>query len=94
MKKLKIKDILVIALVKEDGKNPIGEACKDQAYSEMTLDDRGKMMVRLLNKITILINEANETHLVNGNNSDTEDINLEFITRLSTMNFSFTRLPL
>lgn len=89
MKKLKIKDILVIALVKEDGKNPIGEACKAQAYSEMTLDDRGKMMVRLLNKITILINEANETHLVNGNNSDTEDINLEFITRLSTNEFFF-----
>lgn len=90
MKKLKIKDILVIALV--DGRYRYGETYKDQAYLKMTSGDRSRMVDRLLDKISILMEEAKTTHLVNSRKSDPEDINTDFITRLSTHEFFFYTL--
>lgn len=90
MKKLKIKDILVLALL--DGRYRYGETYKGQAYLKITSDDRSRMLDRLLDKISILMEEAKTTHLVNSRKSDPEDINTDFITRLSTHEFFFYTL--
>lgn len=95
MKKINIKDIFVVALCK-NGRNPIGEACyNDQAYSKMTPDDRVKMMDRLIYNISILMKEAKKTHLASYKKLDTNDVDTDFITRLSTNEFFFyTSAPL
>lgn len=92
---LKIKDIAVVALPK-DGRNPIGEApSRGQMYPRMTSRDHELMVDRLFYEIKELMQKAKASHLVNYKRPHTNEIDPNYITRLSTNEFFFyTQEPL
>lgn len=97
MSKPKIKDIAVIAILSDDTDDtPIGEAPRrGEVFAPMTSKERTQMEERLFNQINDLINEANTTHLANCKLPDSDRVDPDYITRLSTHEFFFyTQEPL
>ncbi|WP_218814539.1 hypothetical protein [Rickettsiella endosymbiont of Dermanyssus gallinae] len=84
MSKLKIKDIVVVALCEPS--NPIGEAPgRYDMYQKMTPMDRVDMVDRLFIGIGNLIEQAEIDHLKSRGKGD--DVDRNYITRISTNEF-------
>ncbi len=90
----KIKDIAVVCTLLDH--YPIGEAPrKGQQYLPMTADHRLRMHDRLLSGVSKLMDLAHTTHLANNKVVGTEEVDPNYITRLSTNEFYFyTQEPL
>ncbi|MDP1602612.1 MAG: hypothetical protein Q8M03_05050 [Legionella sp.] len=98
-----IKDIIVVAELtkyKKDGalqtRYPIGEApMGGETVKRMSAAERAGMQKRLFYTINNLIETAAATHLADCKLPDTDEVNQDFITRLSTNEFFFyTQEPL
>lgn len=90
---LKIKDIAVIAKYTE---HTIGEAPRPgQIYLPMTPIEREHMESRLFSSINFLMDEAHTSHTLNCKISGSNEVDFDYITRLSTHEFYFyTQEPL
>jgi hypothetical protein len=98
-----IKDIIAVAELtkyEKDGalqtRYPIGEALTGgETFERMTAYERAGMEERLFYTINNLIETAAATHLADCKLPDTDEVNQDFITRLSTNEFFFyTQEPL